>query len=118
VIGAIETGMYDYDSSIAFVSLTEAQRLLGLPSRIHAYELKVSRIEAADVLAKRIGEGLGFPFWTMDWKRMSRNLFAALKLEKLVEDLVNKVEEPCRIALKDAGLSPQDINEVILVGGK
>ncbi|WP_129778946.1 molecular chaperone DnaK [Peristeroidobacter soli] len=40
------------------------------------------------------------------------------KLESLVEDLVTKTVEPCRIALKDAGLSIKDISEVILVGGQ
>ncbi len=40
------------------------------------------------------------------------------KLESLVEDLVRKTIEPCRIALKDAGLSAADVSEVILVGGQ
>jgi molecular chaperone DnaK len=40
------------------------------------------------------------------------------KLESLVEDLVNKTIEPCRIALKDAGISIKDVSEVILVGGQ
>lgn len=40
------------------------------------------------------------------------------KLESLVEDLVNRTIEPCRIALKDAGLSIKDVSEVILVGGQ
>jgi molecular chaperone DnaK len=40
------------------------------------------------------------------------------KLESLVEDLVQKTIEPCRIALKDAGLSIKDVSEVILVGGQ
>src|SRR5688500_562338 len=40
------------------------------------------------------------------------------KLESLVEDLVKKTVEPCRIALKDAGVGTQDIAEVILVGGQ
>src|SRR5262247_2099083 len=40
------------------------------------------------------------------------------KLESLVEDLVQKTVEPCRIALKDAGLSLKDVAEVILVGGQ
>jgi molecular chaperone DnaK len=40
------------------------------------------------------------------------------KLESLVEDLVAKTVEPCRIALKDAGLSTKDVAEVILVGGQ
>src|SRR5689334_8135993 len=40
------------------------------------------------------------------------------KLESLVEDLVQKTIEPCRIAFKDAGLSPSEVAEVILVGGQ
>src|SRR5580704_15250760 len=40
------------------------------------------------------------------------------KLESLVEDLVKRTIEPCRVALKDAGLDPKDIAEVILVGGQ
>jgi molecular chaperone DnaK len=40
------------------------------------------------------------------------------KLESLVEDLVKKTIEPCRIALKDAGLAGSDVAEVILVGGQ
>ena len=83
VIGAISTGMYDYDSSIAFISIKDAQRLLGIGDRVHAYELRVSNVDEADAVARAIHGRLGFPFWTMDWKRMSRNLFAALKLEKL-----------------------------------
>jgi molecular chaperone DnaK len=44
--------------------------------------------------------------------KMSRS-----KLEQLVEDLINRTIEPCRIAMKDAGVSPGDIQDVILVGG-
>ena len=40
------------------------------------------------------------------------------KLESLVEDLVARTIEPCKVALKDAGLKPGDINDVILVGGQ
>src|SRR5258708_22402969 len=50
-------------------------------------------------------------------KRLNMKL-ARAKLESLVEDLVQKTMEPCRIALKDAGLSMKDVSEVILVGGQ
>ncbi|MDH5259387.1 MAG: molecular chaperone DnaK, partial [Gammaproteobacteria bacterium] len=40
------------------------------------------------------------------------------KLESLVEDIIERTIEPCKIALKDAGLSPSDIDDVILVGGQ
>lgn len=83
VIGKISTGMYDYDSSVVFISLRDAQDLLGLKNKIHAYELRVSNVDQADAIAETLQRRLGFPFWTMDWKRMSRNLFAALRLEKI-----------------------------------
>ena len=40
------------------------------------------------------------------------------KLEALVDDLVQRTVGPCKAALKDAGLQPSEINEVVLVGGQ
>jgi lipoprotein-releasing system permease protein len=83
VAGIDTTGMYEYDASLAFISLRAAQKLLGIDSRVHGLELKVSDIYAADRLSEAIQKELDFPYWTMDWQQMSRNLFSALKLEKL-----------------------------------
>jgi len=47
-------------------------------------EVKVDDIDMADVIAYSIQETLGFPYTAQDWKQMNKNLFAALKLEKLV----------------------------------
>jgi molecular chaperone DnaK len=63
---------------------------------------------------------INLPYITMDAsgpKHLAVKLTRS-KLEALVEDLVRKTIEPCRIALKDAGLAPSDISEVILVGGQ
>ncbi len=63
---------------------------------------------------------INLPYITMDAsgpKHLAVKLTRS-KLESLVEDLVRKTIEPCRIALKDAGLAPSDISEVILVGGQ
>jgi molecular chaperone DnaK len=62
---------------------------------------------------------INLPFVTADAsgpKHLNLKLSRA-KFEQLVDDLISKTMEPCRMALKDAGLSPKDINEVILVGG-
>ncbi len=82
VAGVQTLGMYEYDMSLVFMPLTAAQKLLGLGNRIHGFEIRVSDIYAADAMAKALQARLGFPFWVMDWQQMSRNLFAALKLEK------------------------------------
>lgn len=62
---------------------------------------------------------INLPFITADAsgpKHLNMKLSRA-KLEALVEDLIDRCEGPCRTALKDAGLSSTDIDEVILVGG-
>jgi molecular chaperone DnaK len=62
---------------------------------------------------------INLPFVTADAsgpKHLNLKLTRA-KFEQLVDDLISKTMEPCRMALKDAGLNPKDIHEVILVGG-
>ena len=62
---------------------------------------------------------INLPFVTADAsgpKHLNMKLTRA-KFEQLVDDLIGKTMEPCRMALKDAGLSPEKIDEVILVGG-
>ncbi len=82
ITGVQSTGMYEYDLSLAIMPIDAARKLTGIGNRVHALEIKTSDIYAADRIARAIQERLGFPFWTMDWQQMSRNLFAAMKLEK------------------------------------
>ena len=63
---------------------------------------------------------INLPYITMDAsgpKHLAVKLTRA-KLESLVEDLVKRTIDPCRVALKDAGVSASDVSEVILVGGQ
>ncbi|HPI53002.1 MAG TPA: Hsp70 family protein, partial [Smithellaceae bacterium] len=81
--------------------------------------LKEAAEKAKMELSTTMETDINLPFITADAsgpKHMNIKLSRA-KLESLVEDLIDKVVGPCQIALKDAGLSPRDINEVILVGG-
>jgi lipoprotein-releasing system permease protein len=85
VAGVFESGMYEYDSSLAYVPLTLAQDFLGLGDRVTGIEVRVDDIYHADRVASNAGKLLGsFPFWSRDWMSMNRNLFSALKLEKIV----------------------------------
>jgi lipoprotein-releasing system permease protein len=85
VAGTFESGMYEYDSTLAYVPLTAAQNFLGLDDRVTGIELRVDDIYHADRVAAKAGKLLGgFPFWSRDWMSMNRNLFSALKLEKIV----------------------------------
>lgn len=83
VIAVFDSGMYEYDASMAFISLEEAQDLLGLGDRVTGLEVKTKDIYKSDHVAKVVQSELGYPFWTKDWKVTNRNLFSALRLEKV-----------------------------------
>ena len=82
VVGIFETGMYEYDSALAYVSLETAQRFFDLPGAVHGLEVKTTDLNQADRVAKRIEQALGPNFFAKDWMRMNRNIFSALALEK------------------------------------
>jgi molecular chaperone DnaK len=81
--------------------------------------LKEAAEKAKMELSTSMETDINLPFITADAsgpKHMNLKVSRA-KLESLVSDLLDKLEPPCRMALKDAGLPPSQINEVILVGG-
>jgi molecular chaperone DnaK len=81
--------------------------------------LKEAAEKAKVELSTSMETDINLPFITADAsgpKHMNMKITRA-KLEGLVSDLLDKLEEPCRICMKDAGLSPREIHEVILVGG-
>jgi molecular chaperone DnaK len=81
--------------------------------------LKEAAEKAKMELSSSMETDVNLPFITADAsgpKHMNVKINRS-KLESLVSDLLDKLEQPCQMALKDAGLSPSEINEVILVGG-
>lgn len=85
VKGLFATGMYEYDGSLAFISLAEGQKLLRLdPAAASGVELRVADIYAVKKIAARILQTLGPAYASRDWMEKNQNLFAALKLEKTV----------------------------------
>jgi len=84
VAGIFDTGMYEYDTSLAYISLKSAQKFLGMEDAVSGVEVKVKDIYGVEKVGETIRQALGYPFWTKDWKQMNRSLFAALKLERVV----------------------------------
>lgn len=84
VVGVFSTGMFEYDSSLGFVSLDAARDVLGLPDgAVSGVELAVDDVYKADTVAERVTRAVGgYPLYTRHWMEMNANLFAALKLEK------------------------------------
>jgi lipoprotein-releasing system permease protein len=84
VVALFESGMYDYDSSLVFLPLAEAQNLLGADGRVTGLEVRVVDPRKSDLVAERIRLRLGYPYSALDWKIMHRNLFHMLSIQKAV----------------------------------
>ncbi len=115
-------GGEDFDMRIVNWLADEFKRENGIDLRedkMALQRLKEEAEKAKKELSTTMETEINLPFITADAsgpKHLNMRLTRA-KLEALVEDLIERTVEPCRIALKDAGLSPSDIDEVILVGG-
>ncbi|MGE5842473.1 MAG: lipoprotein-releasing ABC transporter permease subunit [Deltaproteobacteria bacterium] len=83
VTGLFESGMYEYDATMVYISLQEAQDFLGLDDRATGVEVKVADVYKADQVGNAVSRKLGYPYWAKDWKQMNRSLVSALKLEKI-----------------------------------
>ncbi|HEX2055822.1 MAG TPA: FtsX-like permease family protein, partial [Nitrospiraceae bacterium] len=82
VVAIFQSGMYEYDSSLAYIELGEAQKFFNMPTTVSGIEVKVTDVFRAADIARSIEQQLGFSYWARDWMQMNRNLFSALKLEK------------------------------------
>jgi lipoprotein-releasing system permease protein len=83
VVAIFEIGMFEYDSNLALTSLGPAQDFLEMEGSVTGVELRVDDIYRTGAIGRDLKDELGYPYYTRDWIEMNRNLFAALKLEKL-----------------------------------
>jgi lipoprotein-releasing system permease protein len=84
VVGIFDSGFFDYDSSWAFIRLSDAQQLFGLGDLVSVLEFKVDDIYKADLISKEIEQAAGKGFMTTNWMEQNKPLFRALRLERLV----------------------------------
>jgi molecular chaperone DnaK len=116
-------GGEDFDLRVVNYLAEEFKKESGIDVRkdpLAMQRLKETAEKAKIELSSSQQTEINLPYITADAagpKHLNMKLTRA-KLESLVEDLVQKTMEPCRIALKDAGLSMKDVGEVILVGGQ
>jgi len=83
VTGIVQTGMYEYDNSYAFIAIDKAQSLASLGDGVTGIEVKTADRWQASGVASRLVGALGWPYRTVDWEEQNSSLFQALKLEKL-----------------------------------
>ncbi len=116
-------GGEDFDNALIEFIISEFKKEQGID--LHGDQMALQRLkEAAEKAKIELSSSeqtdVNLPFITADGsgpKHLNLKITRA-RLESLVEDLVKRTIEPCRQALKDAGLSTADIDSVILVGGQ
>lgn len=82
VAGLFRSGMYEYDGAMAFVTLTEAQRLLRMGGRASGVEAAMADPGDAPAAGRTLAGTLPAGLRVRDWTEMNRNFFGALRLEK------------------------------------
>jgi len=116
-------GGEDFDQRLINYIADEFQKEHGIDlrkDRLALQRLKEAAEKAKIELSSTMQTEINLPFITADRtgpKHLVMKITRA-KFESLVEDLIERTIEPCRLALKDAGLEPKDVDEVILVGGQ
>ena len=120
--GDTHLGGEDFDLKLIDYLADEFKKDQGIDLRndkMALQRLKEAAEKAKIELSTSVQTDVNLPFITADAsgpKHLNLKITRA-KLEGLFSDLLDNLEQPCRVALKDAGLSAKDINEVILVGG-
>jgi lipoprotein-releasing system permease protein len=82
LVALFQSGMFEYDSSLAYIDLAEAQKFFNMGQTVTGIEIKVTDVFRAAETARSVEQSLGFAYGARDWMQMNRNLFSALKLEK------------------------------------
>ncbi len=89
IAGLFDSGMFDYDTTLAYMALPDAQRFFEMKGAVSGIEVRVRSVYDARTIARAIEAALGgFPYRARDWMEVNRNLFSALKLEKVVYGIV------------------------------
>ncbi len=115
-------GGEDFDNSIVDYLLSEFKKENGInlkSDKLALQRLKEAAEKAKIELSSATQTEINLPFITADKtgpKHINLKMTRA-KLEALVEDLISRTIPPCKTALKDAGLSASEVDEIVLVGG-
>ncbi|HQB38555.1 MAG TPA: lipoprotein-releasing ABC transporter permease subunit [Deltaproteobacteria bacterium] len=84
ICGIFNTGMFEYDSTLAYVSLEQAQSFFDLGDTVTGIQLKVENVYQTGEITRKINQTLGSNYYARDWMQMNRNILFALKTEKVV----------------------------------
>ena len=136
VKGIFKSGMYEYDSSMAYLSLAAAQNFFDVGDTASGIEIRITDFDRSREVSALIQEKLGPIYWVRDWTEMNHALFSALKLEKIamfiiltlivfvasfniVSSLIMKVMEKHKdiAILKSMGATSGQVLRIFVFGG-
>lgn len=136
VAGVFYSGMYEYDTKFVYVTLPALQRFLSMGDEVAGIEIKVRDLDDTQPVVADLTARLGPGYRVQDWKELNRNLFSALKLEKIamflvltiiilvasfsiVSNLIMVVVEKAReiAILKSMGASDRGIMRIFMIEG-
>ena len=83
VAGVFNSGMFDYDMNLVFTNMEGAQDFYGIDNLAGGIGVKIDNVYRADSVKNEIQEEIGFDYWVRSWTDLNKNLFSALKLEKV-----------------------------------
>lgn len=83
VIGIFEAGFQEYDANLVYADLYEAQHFYGQGDVVTGVEMRLHDLNESGEIARDLERELGGPFHTVDWAELNRNLFTALKIQKI-----------------------------------
>ncbi|MCA6070993.1 MAG: ABC transporter permease [Endomicrobium sp.] len=84
VAALIQSGMYDFDSSLGFIDLDEGQKLFAIPEAATGIDVHTNNFDTAVTTAGQLQKKISYPYRAKAWIEMSKNLLSALKLEKIM----------------------------------
>jgi lipoprotein-releasing system permease protein len=84
VADLFESGMYEFDGTLAFVALGQAQKILRMPTSVSGIEIRLQDMDQVSAVADKLEQLVDGGYTIENWKQMNRNLFSALRLEKTV----------------------------------
>ncbi len=82
VVGIFDVGMYEFDSSLAYIDLETAQEFLAIPHKVNGLEVRVADVFDAPAVSARINDAVGLPYFARDWTVTHEQLWTMLALEK------------------------------------
>ena len=136
VAGLVEMGYYEYDKTLSYISIKDAQQFFNMPGKVTWIEIKLDDYERAGAVAEKIEDMLGYPYLAETWFELNRSLYSWMEIEKwgsfvilsliimvaafnIISSLIMVVMEKTREIgiLKSMGASSKSIMKIFMYEG-